>query len=254
MVPIKLTAKERRTLRALVSDGKAAHEKIVRARVLLLADASSQGPAQRDRQISENLGVSMSMVWNLRQRVAERGVLDGLEHRNLRKSGILVKLTARERRRLRDLVSDGTAGHQKTVRARVLLLADASSQGPAQRDWQISEALGVGMGTVWSLRRRFAERGLRGVLERKKSHRRSSSASQSLAKVLRPHVIALRRSDPPEGAKRWSLRLLAKRLVELKIVPKVSHESVRIALGRPKKPATDRKRSRAVFERDFSAC
>jgi len=151
-----------------------------------------------------------------------------------------IKLTTKERKTLCGLVSEGKAGYQKTIRARVLLLADASPEGPAQRDRQISEAVGMCVSGIWQIRQRFARVGLHGALERKKW--RHSPSFRPLADVLRPHVIALRRSDPPEGAKRWTLRLLAEKLVELKIVPRVSHESVRIALRSRKKSTTDRKK------------
>ena len=103
-----------------------------------------------------------------------------------------------------------------------------SADGPSWTDTQISEAFGVHTNTVHGVRRRFVEHGLGAALDRKKQDR--PSRRPLVDGDLEAHLIALRCSDPPEGTDRWTLRLLAEKLVELEIVPGISHETVRQAL------------------------
>ena len=140
----------------------------------------------------------------------------------------LVELTSEERKELSELVSKGKASARKITHARVLLQSDASADGPSWTDKQISEAFGVHTNTVHGVRRRFVEQGLGAALDRKKQDR--PSRQRLVDGDLEAHLIALRCGDPPEGTDRWTLRLLAEKLVELEIVPNISHETVRQAL------------------------
>jgi transposase len=139
-----------------------------------------------------------------------------------------VELTSEERKELTELVSKGKTAARKITRARVLLQSDSSADGPSWTDKQISEALGVHTNTIHGIRRHFVEHGLQAALDRKKQDR--PSRQRLVDGDLEAHLIALRCGDPPEGAKRWTLRLLADKLVELQIVPSISHETVRQAL------------------------
>ena len=135
---------------------------------------------------------------------------------------------ADERKELSELASKGKAAARKITHARVLLQSDSSADGPSWTDKQISEAFGVHTNTVHGVRQRFVEYGLGAALDRKKQDR--PSRRRLVDGDLEAHLIALRCGDPPEGADRWTLRLLAEKLVELDIVPKISHETVRQAL------------------------
>jgi len=140
----------------------------------------------------------------------------------------IVELTSEERKELNQIVSKGKTAAQKITHARVLLQADESKGGPAWTDKQISKAFGIHINTIHGIRQRFVEEGLKTALERKKqdrpSHRRIVDGK------VEAHLIALRCGPPPEGTKQWNLRLLADKLVELEIVPSISHETVRQAL------------------------
>lgn len=140
----------------------------------------------------------------------------------------IVELTSEERKELNQIVSKGKTAAQKITHARVLLQADESKGGPAWTDKQISNAFGIHINTIHGIRQRFVEEGLKTALERKKqdrpSHRRIVDGK------VEAHLIALRCGPPPEGTKQWNLRLLADKLVELEIVPSISHETVRQAL------------------------
>ena len=140
----------------------------------------------------------------------------------------IVELTSEERKELSELVSKGKAAARKITHARILLQSDTSADGPSWTDKHISEAFGVHTNTVHGIRRRFVEDGLGAALDRKKQDR--PSRRRLVDGDLEAHLIALRCGDPPEGADRWTLRLLAEKLVELDIVPNISHETVRQAL------------------------
>jgi hypothetical protein len=140
----------------------------------------------------------------------------------------IVELTSEERKELSELVSKGKAAARKITHARVLLQSDSSANGPSWTDIRIAEALGIHTNTIHGIRRHFVEHGLEAALDRKKQDR--PSRQRVVDGDLEANLIALRCGDPPEGAKRWTLRLLAEKLVELQLVPSISHETVRQAL------------------------
>jgi transposase len=140
----------------------------------------------------------------------------------------VVELTTEEQDELMQLASKGKAAVRKITHARILLKADESQNGPAWTDIQISDALGVHINTVHDIRRRFVEEGLEAALVRKKQVR--PSRKRIVDGEVEAHLIALRCGQPPEGKSRWDLRLLADKLVELEIVPSISHETVRQTL------------------------
>ena len=140
----------------------------------------------------------------------------------------VVELTSEEQKELAQLVSKGKAAARKITHARVLLQANESQGGPAWTDKQISEALGIHTNTIHGIRRRFVEHGLQAALDHKKQDH--PSRKRIVDGDVEAHLIALRCGDPPEGRNRWNLRLLADKLVELEIVPSISHETVRQSL------------------------
>ena len=139
----------------------------------------------------------------------------------------VVELTAEERTYLQGLVSKGKAAARKITRARILLGSDSGPHGPAWTDKQIVEAIGVARPTVERLRKRFVMEGLEAAVRRKEQKNRKP---KKIDGEVEPHLIALACSKPPEGRARWTLRLLADRLVELKVLESVSGETVRRAL------------------------
>jgi len=141
-----------------------------------------------------------------------------------RKKTYKVKLSEAERAHLENLVSTGIAKARKLTRARILLKAD--------EDWTddaISQALNVGMATVGRIRRKYADGGLNNALNRKVSSRQYNYKIDGQTEA---HLVALVCGKAPEGYARWTLRLLADRLVRLEQVQieTVSHETVRQAL------------------------
>ena len=143
------------------------------------------------------------------------------------KKAFQVQLSLAERARLQTLVTSGATTAHTHIHARILLKADEGPDGPAWTDAMISQALDVSMSTVARVRQRAVQEGLDAALTRKLPDR---VYPQSLDGVGEAHLIALTCSTPPEGAARWSLRLLADRLVELGVVEQLSHETVRQTL------------------------
>ena len=139
----------------------------------------------------------------------------------------LVTLTVQEREQLQALVSKGKAAARKLVRARILLLADEAKGGPQKSDPEIVEALGCGRATVERVRKQFVEEGLEATLVPKPTTRTYENRLDGKAEA---HLVAIACGAPPEGRTRWTLRLLADRIVGLGCVESVSHETVRQTL------------------------
>lgn len=139
-----------------------------------------------------------------------------------------VILTQEERNELEALSSKGKHAAQ-TVRYALILLACDEGKDQKQRSINetISSVLNVGMKTIDRVKKRFVEEGLEAVLSRKPSSR---TFHPKVDGDLEAHLIALSCSEPPVGHKRWSLRLLADKVVELAYVDQISHETVRQTL------------------------
>jgi len=139
----------------------------------------------------------------------------------------IVELTEAERKRLTELVRSGRASARKLTHARILLKADSSPGAPNWKDARVSEALDVGRATVERVRKRLVEEGLEAALEGRKPRR---DYHRKLDGDAEAHLIALACSEAPEGYSRWTLRLLAEKMVVLEYVDHLSHETVRSVL------------------------
>lgn len=115
---------------------------------------------------------------------------------------------------------------QKVRRAQVLLKADAD--GPNWTDQRIAEAYSCRTETVENIRQRLVERGFEETLNGAK--RTEPPTEKLLDGEKEARVIAMRLGAPPKGYANWSLRLLARKVVELSIVGSISHETIRRAL------------------------
>jgi len=143
------------------------------------------------------------------------------------KKAFQVQVTLAERTRLQTLVSTGSATAHAMTHARILLKADEGPDGPAWTDVMIHAALDVGLATIARVRQTAVQEGLDAALQRKAPRR---SYERALDGVGEAHLIALACSTPPDGAGRWTLRLLADRMVTLEYVDAISHETVRQTL------------------------
>jgi transposase len=143
------------------------------------------------------------------------------------KKKYIVTLTKEERQLLQAMLSRGKAAARKLMRARILLKADESPGGAEWSDDQIAEGLEVGRATVERVRKAFVEEGLEAALERRKPRRQYLHALDGDGEA---HLIALACGQAPEGRSRWTLRLLADRMVQLEYVEQVSYQTVRRTL------------------------
>ena len=138
----------------------------------------------------------------------------------------VVRLSEEERAELENLTGKGKGAAYRIKHANILLKADAG--GASWPDDRIAEAFGCHAGTVARVRRRFVEEGLERALGRRQQQR--LSRAWLLDGEQEARLIALSCSQAPEGRSRWTLRLLAGRLVELGIVESICHETVRRTL------------------------
>ena len=138
-----------------------------------------------------------------------------------------VLLTAAERDQLKRLIAAGRAPARKLAHARVLLHADKGPGGPGWTDAAIVEAVQISQPTISRIRQQFVAAGLEAALNRRAPRR---EYTRKLDGAQEARLVALACSEPPAGQARWSLRLLADRLVELEVVDSVSHQTVRRVL------------------------
>lgn len=139
-----------------------------------------------------------------------------------------IELSKEQREGLEHLVSKGKASARKIKHAEVLLKIDSSEKGPNWSDEQVKAACGVGETTIWRIRQRFLEQGLEDALNRRRQPERPEK--RKLDGEQEAHLIALTCSPAPEGYKRWTMRLLADKLVELGYFEEIDHKTVWVAL------------------------
>ena len=142
-------------------------------------------------------------------------------------SKYVVRLSGEEREQLERLVRTGRVAAAKRCRAQVLLKSDAGREGSGPTDEQVSQALEVSVGLVHSARQAYVEAGLSLALERKPACRHRP---RKLDGAQEAQLVALTCSPAPVGHARWTLRLLASKLVELQIVDSISKDAVRSVL------------------------
>jgi len=140
----------------------------------------------------------------------------------------VVKLAVQERDELERVVRMGKAAGWKRQRAQALLKCDQGSAGPAWTDERVAEAYGCTTRSLESWRKQAVERGPLALLERKAQVRPPITPRLDGEKEAR--LVALACSKAPAGHTRWTLRLLAERLVALEVVDSICHETIRRAL------------------------
>ena len=144
-----------------------------------------------------------------------------------------VTLTDDERRDLITLVNKGKAAARKITRARILLLADESEAGASWSDDRIVEALGVSRRTVERTREKCVESGLEAALNHKRTQRPQSKRLDGEAEA---RLVQLACTDAPDGRERWTMQMLADKLIELEIVETISDETVCTTLKKNTNP------------------
>ena len=139
-----------------------------------------------------------------------------------------VTLTEEERKELETITRRGKTHARRVLQARALLLCDAGEAGPAWNVADVAEALGLTSRTIEHLKQRFVEDGLEAAIERKP--REKPPREIIFDGAFEARLIALACSDAPDGRRRWTVRLLADKAVELKFAESVSHMTIQRVL------------------------
>lgn len=144
----------------------------------------------------------------------------------------IVKLTKEEREYLEELTSKGKHKSQQIIDAFILLNCDKSEfQQKRHTNEEIASILNISTKKIDRVKKRFVEEGLETCLNKKKSNRVYHKKTDG---DLEAHLIAISCGNPPEGFTRWSLRMLADKVVELGYIDGISHETVRGILKKTK--------------------
>jgi transposase len=134
----------------------------------------------------------------------------------------IVRLTAKERKELEDLVKKGKTQAYRIKHANILLAIDAD--GPNQPDHQAAKAYKCHENTVKNVRQRFVEQGFESALERKKQQ--TPSRKRIIDGESEARLISIACSKPPKGSNKWTMQMLADELVVLKVVDSISGQTV----------------------------
>ncbi len=135
-----------------------------------------------------------------------------------------VTLTKEERKELEDISSKGKRAARTVLYARALLLLDAGEYGQKWTVAKVSEAIGTTSRSLEKLKKRFVEEGFKAAIERKQ--RVKPPREIQFGGEFEAHLLALACSEAPPGRDRWTMRLLADKMIELKFVPTVSAMTV----------------------------
>lgn len=144
------------------------------------------------------------------------------------KKRFVVELSPQEREQLRAVLHAKRVAARKRRRAQILLKIDEGEHGPQWTDARAADAFEVSVNTIVNIRRDLVAQGLDQAIarEEQKTPRRPRVIEASVEREL----LAIAESEPPRGRARWTLHLLADRMVQLEVVESVSHETVRKAL------------------------
>lgn len=138
-----------------------------------------------------------------------------------------VTLTKEEREQLNDIISKGTHSAQLYRTAYILLNCDEGKWGDKLTNEQVSRVMQISMRMIDRVKQKFVEEGFEACLERKALSR---TKEKKVDGDMEAHLVALSCGKPPKGFSRWSLRMLADKMIELKYAENISHETVRRVL------------------------
>lgn len=138
-----------------------------------------------------------------------------------------IKLTKAEVEELHSIINKGSHSSQTFRTAYILLNCDEGEHSDKVTNEQISKVLKIGMRTIDRVKKKFIEEGFEGVLERRPSSRVYQTKTDG---DVEAKLVTLCCSEPPKGFAKWSLRLLADKMVELRYVESISHVTVRSVL------------------------
>jgi len=147
-----------------------------------------------------------------------------------------IYLSDEERQFLEDHTRKGKSSARSIRRAQMLLLSDENRAGGRKTIAEIIELLGCSSNTLYTVKKTYHEEGMEAALSRKK--RLTPPVESKITGEVEAKIIALSCSTPPEGAARWSLRLLRDKVIELEILDEVSHVTIHELLKKTKSNRT----------------
>jgi transposase len=153
-----------------------------------------------------------------------------------RKTKLFIALSSEERQQLETLARSGRRSIREKIRARILLLADSNREDGGLTDTVIARQIGCALLTVAKVRQRCEERGALSSISHKRQEKRKPRALDGEQEA---RLVTLCCSAPPQGRKRWTLKMLKQRLIELEVVESIGCETIRRTL---------KKRTQAVAE------
>lgn len=141
-----------------------------------------------------------------------------------------IELTEEQRSQLEEVIMNGKTSARKIQHAHIVLKSDSGRSGPQWSDKRIQEAFGVRVATIWRVCRRFLEQGLDAALNRQKQPERPEKRKVSGRQEAQ--LITLVCTEVPAGHRRWTIRLLRKKVVDLERIEEVGRETIRLVLQR----------------------
>jgi len=268
IIKVLLTLKERARLEAILKSKKTTKKDQQKAEVLLLTDIGEHGPKMSPSGVVNKLGLSSRSVGRIREAYSKNSSIDdvfrfaNLSDQTIYKPDLVgenihaqqdkkkikyvevdngeadsflienvkcrVILTKEDREQLDKISKGGKHTTRKSNRAKILLLADEGSEGPAMSDQDIANKLDVSLSTVARVRKIFITQGdIDTILN---FHHNKAGRLPKIDGTVQATLIAQVCSKPPEGRSTWTVRLLADQLVALEVVESISHTAVSKAL------------------------
>lgn len=267
IIKVNLSSEDRKTLEKILISNKSTQQEKIKAEVLLLTDIGEYGPKCFPKDVAAKLNISTRSVGRIREVYAQTSSISNvfkftrlskqtrnqklntdpnIPNRSQRKKNIKyielddgesflmenikcrVTLNKNERELLESVINNGKQSMRKFNRAKILLLADEGPEGPSLIDREIAEKLDVSTETVARVRRLFVSEGkVENILN---FNHNKAGRPPKIDGTVEATLIAQACSTPPQGRCKWTLQLLADRLVELEVVEAISHTAVAKAL------------------------
>ena len=270
IIKVQLTQVERKRLQAIINSNKSTLIDKQKAEVLLLTDVGVHGSKISPSNAADKVKLSKRSVGRIREVYAKNSSIDDVfrfsklsdqagcqlnkrndndqesissnrkkirfvEMENSDSEPILVKnikckvtLSKKEREQIETILKEGKQSVRKFNRAKILLLADEGIEGPAMTDRDIADKLNVSMSTVARVRELLITEGqIDNVLN---FNHNKAGRMPKIDGEVQAALVAQACSSPPEGRCRWTVRLLADRLVELEVIESISHTAIADAL------------------------
>jgi hypothetical protein len=261
-IHVRLSLQDRKRLEGILNSRTTTRHDKIKAEVILLTDIGEYGPKMSNPDVLSKLNISARSLGRIKEAYSKGSSIEDLfrftglsdqtnssaiagfdskhaikkntkyveigdssnesflfEHVKCR-----VTLTKEEREYLEAIINEGKQTNRKFNRAKILLLADEGSGGPAMTDTEIAEKLDTSVTSVGRVRRLFITQGQ--VDEVLNFNHRNAGRPPKVDGVTQAVLVAQACSAPPEGRCKWTVRLLADRLVELEVVDCISHTTV----------------------------